>query len=242
MLWNGFQKRKNYLVKSSQEIPKVMNMREIKEGIQPFANQLESLINTIRALQSGRGKLDITHGSMASQTAEAVFNTLTTGIDFVNAYFQHMGEENLLEQMKSKCFTTRLVECFFGHMTTNVQGNNMRWLEMKRRIANDAFTFLLPHINSSDSGVSIRSEKDRVAETYSYTHDDLVIENVSLIWQFREKQQTDLLSISQKGELKKKAVGYAGDRPSLKGNYCFGNVDESFDYMERINVDVNDDE
>lgn len=52
-------------------------------------------------MQYGGGNFDITHGSMALQTTKAVFNTLTTGTDFVNTYFQHMGEENLLEQMKS---------------------------------------------------------------------------------------------------------------------------------------------
>ena len=59
----------------------------------------------------------------------------------------------------------------------------MTYLEMERRITNYAFTFLLPFVNSSDSGVSVRSERDRVIETFSYTNEFIDIKDCALIWQ-----------------------------------------------------------
>ena len=75
-----------------------MNMKEIKDGIKPHAADEKFLIGTILGIQNGHGKSNISHGSMASQKAESVCHT---GIDFLNAYFQHMGEEDLLEKSQS---------------------------------------------------------------------------------------------------------------------------------------------
>ena len=79
--------------------------------------------------------------------------------------------------MSAKCITTKLLECFLGHLTQGVQGNNLRYLEIKH----DAFTFPLLYVNSSDNGVTVRSEKERVVEIYPYSQHDLIIENSSLI-------------------------------------------------------------
>ena len=45
-------------------------------------------------------------------------------------------------------------------------------MEMARKLSNDAFCYLLPLVNSSESGVSIRTERQRVSETYSYNEEE----------------------------------------------------------------------
>ena len=62
---------------------------------------------------------------MTSQTAGADFLTLNNGITFLNSYLTYIGETDLLTKVPAKCMTTKLLECFFGHLTQGVQGNNL---------------------------------------------------------------------------------------------------------------------
>ena len=133
-----------------------------------------------------------------------------------NSVFRHLshsaGKTDLLTKMSAKCITTKLLECFLGHLTQGVQGNNLRYLEIKQRIANDAFTFPLLYVNSSDSGVTVRSEKERVVEIYPYSQHDLIIENSSLIWQLLVTKNSKLLKINKKSELNKHNKGNQSEK------------------------------
>ena len=83
-----------------------------------------------------------------------------------------------------KCLTTKLVECFFGHITESVQGNNLLFLERARHLRNVAFSFLLLYVNTEDNDVSIRSEKDWNVETFLYLHDALEIDHIQSLQSF----------------------------------------------------------
>ena len=197
------KREKNFILKIDPiHVPTNLNMADIAKKLREHLNKLYNLIDKVRQVHLNE-TLDITHGSMASQTAEAVFLTLNNGITFLNSYFTYIGEIDLLTKMSAAQYmTTKLLECFFGHLTQGVQAKNLRYLEIKRRIANDTFTFLQPYINSTDSGVTVRSEKERAVETYSYSQHDLTIENWKMIWQLLVAKNTKLLTINKISELK----------------------------------------
>ena len=196
------KREKNFILKIDPiHVPTNLNMADIAKKLREHLNKLYNLIDKVRQVHLNE-TLDITHGSMASQTAEAVFLTLNNGITFLNSYFPYIGEIDLLTKMSAQYMTTKLLECFFGHLTQGVQAKNLRYLEIKRRIANDTFTFLQPYINFSDSGVTVRSEKERAVETYSYSQHDLTIENWKMIWQLLVAKNTKLLTINKISELK----------------------------------------
>ena len=52
-------------------------------------------------------KLDITQGSMASQTAEAVYSTFLGFTVYLNDYMGYVGQEDLLNVKFAKDFTAR---------------------------------------------------------------------------------------------------------------------------------------
>ena len=56
--------------------------------------------------------LDITHCSMASRTAEAVFITLIKRMEFLTDYFKHIRHEELLCQIMVKTLNDSLAEAF----------------------------------------------------------------------------------------------------------------------------------
>ena len=164
-----FKREKNFILKIDPiHVPTSLNMADIAKKLREHLNKLYNLIDKVRQVHLNE-TLDITNELMALQTAEAVFLTLNNGITFLNSYFTYIGEIDLLTKMSAQYMTTKLLECFFGHLTQGVQAKNLRYLEIKRRIANDTFIFLQPYINSSDSGVTVRSEKERAVETYSYS-------------------------------------------------------------------------
>ena len=93
----------------------------------------------------GSDKLDITHGTMASVTAEAVFTTFWNALDFLSDYFGCTGHCDVLKEIKLKCLTSRLIECFLNMLP----GNNITFLKMARRIKNDGLFYLLPYVNNT---------------------------------------------------------------------------------------------
>ena len=66
---------------------------------------------------------------------EAALNTLWNFLHYMEEYFTHIGAEHIL------------------------QGNNATIMQIKRRITNDAFVYLMPYVNTSESGVGIRPKK-----------------------------------------------------------------------------------
>ena len=81
-------------------------------SLQGPTNILERLIISMRALYSC-DRLDISHGSMSSSTAEALVYTFMDALQFLQAYSSHMGHSEITDSICLKCMTTRLIRVFF---------------------------------------------------------------------------------------------------------------------------------
>ena len=69
----------------------VSSLQELRTA----AERLESLITDTRQY-TGAVSLDISHGSMASRTAEGFYKTTINGADYLCDYFNHIGEDDFL--------------------------------------------------------------------------------------------------------------------------------------------------
>ena len=109
---------------------------------------------------------------MASRTAECFYKTTINGADYLCDYFNHIGEDDLLDLVKVKTLGTRMLEGLFGHITEKIQGNNPTFLEFSKRVATEAFHFIVPVVTSGaehSQSVSVRRTGNEVASTYTYT-------------------------------------------------------------------------
>ena len=70
-------------------------------------------------------------------------------------------------------------------------------MDMARKLSNDAFCYLLPLVNSSESGVSIRTERQKVSETYSYNEEETESDSTNLVWKLFEIRHAKLLTVSE---------------------------------------------
>ena len=148
----------------------VASLPELRTAVQ----RLESLITDTRQY-TGAVSLDISHGSMASRTAEGFYKTLINGADYLCDYFVHIEEDELLDLVKVKALGTRMLEGFFGHITEKIQGNNPTFLEFTKHVATEAFHFIVPVVTSGSDhtqSVSVRRTRDEVSSTYTYTTED----------------------------------------------------------------------
>ena len=82
-------------------------------------------------------------------------------------------------------------------MTEKVQGSNLRFIEIARKFPNDAFCYLLPLVNSSVLGVSVRTERQRVSETYSYNEEETESDSTNLVWKLFEIRYAKLLVMNE---------------------------------------------
>ena len=90
-------------------------------------------------------------------------------------FFNHIGEDDLLDLVKVKTLGMRMLEGFFGHMTEKIQGNNPTFLEFSKRVATEAFHFIVSIVTSGaehSQSFSVRRTRDEVASTYTYTTED----------------------------------------------------------------------
>ena len=71
------------------------------QTLQAASVPLERLIYHLKGI-FGSNKLDITHGTMASATAEAVFTTFRNALDFLSDCFRCIGHGDLLKEIKLK--------------------------------------------------------------------------------------------------------------------------------------------
>lgn len=222
------RREKLHLERDDQEVPHSCNIQNAGTKLSPHTNALVELTEKVKNLFPDSETLDITNGFMFSQTAEAAFNTLLNFIKYTEDYFNHICAPNLLPRILLKCLTTKLAECFFGYVIQGVQGNNATIMEMRRRVTNDAFVYLLPYVNSEDSGISIRPEKAR-AETYSYNEHDLELDSEALLWKLLSAK-SQLLTIEDKSKLKKlKRAGKLKD-----SQFTFGRQNGPVDLMSVI--------
>ena len=67
-----------------------------------------------------------------------------------------------------------MLEGFFGHTTEKIQGNNPTFLEFSKRVATEAFHFIVPVVTSEQITASVSARRTRVelASTYTYTTED----------------------------------------------------------------------
>ena len=111
---------------------------------------------------------------------------------------------------------------------------------MSRHLTNDAFTFLLPYVNSRETGVSVRSEKDRGGtETYSYSQDGLEIGHTALLWRFLSVRKEDLFTVEDFRNCRKANLGGVETR---KSRFCIGTKNGVMDYMDVTSKDDVDNE
>ena len=108
---------------------------------------------------------------MASRTAEGFYVTLVNGVQYLSDYFKYTGKENLLNEIKVKTLGTRMIEGFYGHVTEKNPGNNPTVLQFSKRVATEAFHFVIPAVTSDNTmcqNVSVRRTRDEVSSTYTY--------------------------------------------------------------------------
>ena len=106
---------------------------------------------------------------------------------------------------------------------------------MAHHLTNDAFTFLLPYVNSRETGVSVRSEKDRGgAETYSYPQDGLEIGHTALLWRFLSVKKEDLFTVEDFRNCRNANLGGVEMR---KSRFCIPTKNGVMDYMDVTSKD-----
>ena len=150
------------------------------------AAKLEPLIDSNKDRLNVQA-LDITHGSMASRTVEAVYSTAVNSLNYVTEYFKHIEREDILEKMLIRTFTSRMVEGLFGHITEMIGNNNRNSLEFARLVSYKSFYYLISTITSlGASGIIIRRIRDEKPYTYFYSSfDDIDDERKEcLLWRF----------------------------------------------------------
>ena len=174
-------------------------------GLRVPCGHLQDIVDSCKNRTSASA-LDITHCSMASKTAEAVFITLIKGMEFLIDYLKHIRHEELLRHIIVKMLNDSLAEAFFGHITEMISGNNLTFLQMARLLASGAFHYSLIVLSSSDNlGVTVRRTRDEHAGTYFYNSiDDCSGENAkSLLWLFFNARHESLFTTEQLRRAKK---------------------------------------
>ena len=134
------------------------------------ADKLKCLITDIRTY-TGAVSLDITSGSMASRTAVGFYVTLVNGLQYLSDYIKYTGKEDILSEIKVKTLGTRMIEGFYSHVTEKNPGNNPTVLQFSKRVATEAFHFVIPVVTSGSTmcqNVSIWRTTDEVSSTYTY--------------------------------------------------------------------------
>ena len=162
------------------------------------AAKLEQLIESNKDRLNVQA-LDITHGSMASRTAEAVYSTAMNSLNYVTDYFKHIRREDIVDKMLIRTFTSRMVEGFFGHITEMIGNNNPNFLEFARLVSRESFHYLISTITSlGASGISIRRIRDEKPHTYFYSSfDDIDDERKEcLLWRFFNARHEELFTVT----------------------------------------------
>ena len=178
-IWRGIAYSMGLISKRSTandtELAKAVKTRKLREShdkLQAPAEQLKCLIEST-VERTGAEGLDITHGSMASRTAQAVYHTLVEGQKFLLQYFDHIKHSELLNHILAKLLNDSLAEAFFGHIAEQVPSNNLTFIQMARLIPKEAFNYLLVVLTSTEnSGVSIRRTRDKKPGKYFYSKID----------------------------------------------------------------------
>ena len=143
--------------------------------------------------------LDITHGSVASRTAEAVYSTVVSSLNYVTEYFKHIEREDIVDKMLIRTFTSRMVEGFFGHITETIGNNNLNFLEFAKLVSRESFHYLISTITClGASGISIRRIQDEKPYTYFYSSFDNIDDERKecLLWRFFNARHKEVFTVT----------------------------------------------
>ena len=177
---------------------KAAKVSEALPELKQSAEKLEQLIESNKERLNVQA-LDITHASMASRTAEAVYSTAVNSLNFVTEYFKHIERENIVDKMLIRTFTSRMVEGLFGHITEMIGNNNLNFLEFARLTSREPFHYLISTITSlGASGISNRRIRDEKPHTYFYgSFDDIDDERKEcLMWRFFNARHEELFTVT----------------------------------------------
>ena len=218
------------------ELARVVKLKKLRDShheLGPPAERLKLLIAGCKE-RTGAESLDITHGSMASRTAQGVFHTLVQGQKFLLHYFARIKHEELLEHILAKLLNDSLAEAFFGHMSEMVASNNLNFLQMAQLISKEAFHYLLVVLSSAEnSGVSIRRTRDERPGKYFYsTVDDSSHGDASqLLWTFFHVRHEKLFTAEK--------LRNAKSNPGKECSEMFfiGEENSCASYVEKISVE-----
>ena len=87
---------------------------------------------------------------------------------------------------------------YLGQVTKKVQESNLYFMEMTRTLSSDVVCYLLPFVNSSVSGISIRTERQRVSGTYPYNEEEAEeSDSTNLVWKLFEIRHSNLLIVNE---------------------------------------------
>ena len=162
------------------------------------AAKLEQLIESNKDRLNVQA-LDITHGSMASRTAEAVHSTAVNLLNCVTEYFKHIERDNIVDKMLIRAFTSHMFEGYFSHITEMIGNNNPNLLEFARLVSREYFHYLTSTVTSlGASGISIRRIQDE--KPYMYfcrSFDDIDDERKEcLLWRFFNARHEKIFTVA----------------------------------------------
>ena len=210
--WNGIASSvgtvSRRMVRQNQAVAREIKTKVLENALPDLrvsCGHLQDIVDSCKSRTSASA-LDITHCSMATRTAEAVFITLIKGMEFLIDYCKHIRHEELLRRIMVNMFNDSLAEAFFEHITEMISGNNLTFLQMARLLASKAFHYLLIVLSSSDNlGVTVQHTRDKHAGTYFYNSiDDCYVENAkSLLWLFFDARHESLFTTEQIRRAKK---------------------------------------
>ena len=129
--------------------------------------------------------LDITHGSMASRKAQAIYSTAVNSLNYVTEYFKHIEREDIVDKMLIR--------------TETIGNNNPNFLEFVKLVSRESFHYLILTTTSlGASGISITCIRDEEPHTYFYSSfDDIDDERKEcLLWRFFNARHEELFTVT----------------------------------------------
>ena len=84
---------------------------------------------------------------------------------------KYTGKENILSEIKVTTLGTCMIEGFYGHATQKNPGNNPTFLQFSKRVATEAFHFVISVVTSGSTmcqNVSVRRTRNEVSSTCTY--------------------------------------------------------------------------
>jgi len=99
---------------------------------------------------------------MASRTAEGFYESLVNGLKYLSDYFEYIGKENLLREIKHSWHTLARGILLIWRITEKI-------LQFSKRVTTEAFHFIVPVVTAGNTmSQNARRTRDEVSSTYMY--------------------------------------------------------------------------